>query len=84
MNMKVNNYKDRLSLAYLLNLRYEYESIVSYRNSFTLPTYDSDLNSLIYFLKNGHKSNRFKKRYDEAFSIAETIVNHSKDWLWKL
>ena len=78
-NMKVNNYRDRLSLAYLLNLRYGYESIVSFRSSFNLPTYESDLNSLKYFIQDGYKSNRFKKRYDDALGLAQTIVNHSKD-----
>lgn len=64
-----------MEISILLNLRYQFEAIVSFRKSFDLPSYNSDINSLRWFINNGHKSNRFRKRYGEAKQIAETIVN---------
>ena len=58
----------------LLNLRTRYEQIVSYRKTFDLPSYNSDIDSLKYFIEQGSKNNRFRRRFDEAMEIAQAIV----------
>lgn len=62
------------SLAELLRLRSEFESIVSYRKTFDLPNYNSDIDSLYYFIDNGARKNRFRKRFKEAMEIAKKII----------
>lgn len=62
------------SLAELLRLRSEFESIVSYRKTFDLPNYNSDIDSLYYFIDNGARKNRFRKRFKEAMEIANKII----------
>ena len=62
------------NLFQILGLRYEYENIVSFRKSFDLPSYNSDIDSLNYFLNQGAKNNRFRKNFDEAVSIAKHII----------
>lgn len=62
------------SLAELLRLRSEFEAIVSYRKTFDLPDYNSDIDSLYYFIDNGARKNRFRKRFKEAMEIANKII----------
>ena len=62
------------SLFEILSLRYQYEKIVSFRKSFDLPNYNSDIDSLYYFVNQGAKNNRFRKNFDEAVSIAKHII----------
>ncbi len=62
------------NLFEILSLRYQYEKIVSFRKSFDLPNYNSDIDSLYYFLNQGAKNNRFRKNFDEAVSIAKHII----------
>lgn len=62
------------SLAELLRLRSEFEAIVSYRKTFDLPNYNSDIDSLYYFIDNGARKNRFRKRFKEAIDIANKII----------
>jgi hypothetical protein len=65
-----------ISLAELLNLRYQYEQIVSYRRTYDLPSYDGDIDNLYYFINNGANKNRFRKRFDEAMEIAQKIIEN--------
>ena len=58
------------SLAELLSNRYQFEEIVSFRKTYDLPTYNSDIDSLYYFLNHGAKKNRFRKRFSEASYIS--------------
>jgi len=58
----------------LVNKRSQYEQIVSFRKTYDLPSYSSDIDSLYYFINNGAKNNRFRKRFDEAMSIAKHII----------
>ena len=67
------------SLFEILSLRYQYEKIVSFRKSFDLPTYNSDIDSLYYFVNQGAKNNRFRKNFDEAVSIANHIIKSYED-----
>ena len=62
------------SLADLLSLRFQYEQIVSFRRTFDLPNYNSDIDTLYQFVKSGAKNNRFRKRYNEALAIAKIII----------
>ena len=69
-----NNLIVSSSFAELLNLRTRFEEIVSFRKTYDLPNYNSDIDSLYYFIKHGAKNNRFRKRFDEALSIAQFII----------
>lgn len=62
------------SLADLLSLRYQYEQIVSFRRTYDLPNYSSNIDSLQHFIKHGAKNNRFRKRYNEALELAKLII----------
>jgi hypothetical protein len=62
------------SLADLLSLRFQYEQIVSFRRTFDLPNYNSDIDNLNHFVIHGAKNNRFRKRYNEALDIAKIII----------
>ena len=64
------------SLADILNLRFQYESLVTAQRPFNLKSHNSDIDSLIYFINTGHKSNRFRKNYKQAFDIAKEIVDY--------
>lgn len=79
MMMKLNSTtnessRDRITFFDLLNLRTEFESIVSYRKTYDLPNYNSNIDSLYYFIENGAKNNRFRKRFNEAMTIAKQII----------
>lgn len=79
MMMKLNSTtnessQDKITFFDLLNLRTEFESIVSYRKTYDLPNYNSNIDSLYYFIENGAKNNRFRKRFNEAMTIAKQII----------
>ena len=57
-----------------LNLRTEFESIVAFGKKYDLPNHNSDINSLVFFIDEGYKKNRFRKNYDRALEIAEIIL----------
>ena len=54
-----------------LNLRTEFEKLIT---RYDLPNKQSDINSLRYFVEEGHKKNRFRKHYVRALEIADEIV----------
>lgn len=60
----------------VLNKRYQFEQLVSYRKTFDLPDYDSTIESINYFINNGHKNNRFRKNFDEALKLAKEIMDY--------
>ena len=64
----------------VLSLRYQFEKIVSFRKAYDLPNYNSDIDSLYYFVTQGAKNNRFRKNYEEAMRIARegTLVIRSE------
>lgn len=62
------------NLFTILNQRYQFEKIVSFRKSYDLPNYNSDIDSLNYFVKNGAKNNRFRKSFEDAMGIAKNII----------
>ena len=55
----------------LLKLRTEFEEIVS---DFKLEQSGSDINTLRWFIDNGHKSNSLRDGYQKAYQIAEAII----------
>jgi hypothetical protein len=57
----------------ILNLRTQWEAIV-YQKNYSMPSCDSDVRSLENFVKDGHKSNRFKEGFSEAMSLAKKIL----------
>lgn len=63
----------------ILNKRSQFEEAVSYRRSFSLPDYESSIDSINYFLEHGHENNRFRKRYPEAKALAKEIANYYKN-----
>lgn len=58
----------------ILRLRTKFEEIISYRKTYDLPNYDSNIDSLYYFINHAGKKNRFRKRFDEAMVIATKII----------
>ena len=54
----------------LLRLRSDFEEITG---GFNMPD-GSDINTLKWFVENGHKSNSLRDGYQMAFQIAETII----------
>lgn len=58
----------------ILNLRYQYEELT---RKFSLPSYESDIDSIIWFIDNGHKSNSLRNGYDEAKRIAIIIKEYA-------
>jgi hypothetical protein len=55
----------------LLNLRTQFEETTE---DFKLEQRGSDINTLKWFVENGHKSNSLRDGYQMAFQIAETII----------
>ena len=63
---KLNN-----NIANLLMLRSEFEEITS---GFNVSVSGSDINSLEWFVENGHRSNSLRNGYERAKEIATIIV----------
>ena len=55
----------------LLNLRTRFEETTE---DFKLEQPGSDINSLKWFVENGHKSNSLRNGYQTALEIAEAII----------
>ena len=68
-----------MTLFEALSKRYQFEQLVSFRKTFDLPNYDSDITSLKYFINNGHKNNRFRKNFNEAMKLAEEILQYYEE-----
>lgn len=61
------------NLIETLNLRTQFEELTKdYR--FPQPYSGSDINTLNWFIKEGHKSNSLRTGYDQAKKIAKTII----------
>lgn len=65
-----------MTLFDVLNLRSEWEEIVSYRKSYDLPHYNGTIDNLYEFIESGAKKNRFRKNFDKAMEIAKQIVGY--------
>jgi hypothetical protein len=62
-----------MRLTEAINLRSEFEFITKLYN---MPQ-GSDIDTIEWFLKNGHKSNSLRKGFDEAKNIAKKIKEFS-------
>lgn len=65
------------SVAELLNLRYEFEQLTA---GYSMPD-GSNINTLEWFIENGHRSNSLRNGFDDAKELAITIVTEHKEWL---
>lgn len=63
-----------MTIEQMLVLRYEWESLVSYRKTYDLPSYDGTIDNLRHFVKCGGVKNRFRKNFDKATKVAEEIL----------
>ena len=59
-----------LGLTRIVQLRFEFEELTK---GYNMPD-GSDINTLKWFVENGHKSNSLRDGYQMAFQIAETII----------
>lgn len=64
--------KTNKSLAELLTLRSQWESIVA---DYKLQNYNGTIDNLKWFTKYGVRSNRFRPNFDQSLEIAQTIVS---------
>ena len=60
-------------------LRFQFEQLTS---GYNMPD-GSDINTLEWFVENGHRSNSLRNGFDDAKEIAITIVTEHKEWLKK-
>ena len=60
----------------ILNLRTQFEEITE---EFKLEQHGSDINTLNWFVENGHKSNSLRDGYRRALEIAEAIITEYKN-----
>jgi lambda repressor-like predicted transcriptional regulator len=60
-----------LNVQELLNYRTQFEEITS---DFKLDYTGSSINTLKWFVENGHKSNSLRNGYQKAYEIAEAII----------
>ena len=65
------------SLTELLALRNEFEELTA---GYSMPD-GSDINTLEWFIENGHRSNSLRNGFDDAKELAITIVTEHKEWL---
>ena len=64
-------------IGQLLNLRFQFEELT---RSFSMPE-GSDINTLEWFVENGHRSNSLRNGFDDAKQIAITILTEHDKWL---
>ena len=65
-----------MSFDSILNLRSQWERLVSTGRGFNLEDYNGTIDNLYYFLNEGAKKNRFRKDCKAAVEIAEQIVEY--------
>ena len=68
-----------MEIGEILRLRYEFEQLTY---GFSMPE-GSDINSLEWFVENGHRSNSLRNGFDDAKQIAIKILTEHDTWLKK-
>jgi len=58
----------------ILNLRTEFEEIVK---DFNMNTFNSGIDTIGWFIENGHRSNSLRNGFNEAMNIAKTIKEYA-------
>ena len=66
-----------MQIGEILRLRFEFEELTQ---GFSMPD-GSDINTLEWFVENGHRSNSLRNGFDDAKQIAITIITEHKEWL---
>ena len=61
----------------LLNLRVDFES---YTRDYNMPVKGSCINTLEWFVENGHRSNSLRNGFSYAKEIAKTIITEDTGW----
>jgi len=61
----------------ILNLRFEFEELT---NGYQMPE-GSDINTIEWFVENGHRSNSLRNGFDNAMEIAKTILTESDKYV---
>ena len=64
-------------IGQLLTLRFEFEELT---RGYSMPE-GSDINTLEWFVENGHRSNSLRNGFDDAKQIAITILTEHDKWL---
>jgi hypothetical protein len=60
----------------ILNLRGQFEELTS---GYNMPD-GSDINTIEWFIENGHRSNSLRNGFDDAMQLAKTILTESKKY----
>ena len=55
----------------VLMARYEWEEITK---RFNMPDHNGTLDILVWFINDGYKSNRLRRKYNEAYQLASDII----------
>ncbi len=64
------------SIGTILNKRFEFEELT---REFNMPE-GSDIDTIHWFLENGHRSNSLRNGFDNAKEIAEKIITEETEW----
>jgi len=67
-----------MPISTILNMRTEFEDITENYNMNGHA--GSSINSLNWFVENGHKSNSLRNGFDDAMEIANKILAEAKQW----
>lgn len=65
-----------MNIFEILRLRTEYEDIIT-KYKYKLPSYESSINNLEWFINNARKHNGLRNDFERAMNIAEQIVEES-------
>tara|TARA_Y200000002_G_C22517751_1_gene594150 strand:+ start:590 stop:826 length:237 start_codon:yes stop_codon:yes gene_type:complete len=64
-----------MNLIEILNKRFEFEEITKGYNA----EHGSDIDSIEWFIENGHRSNSLRNGFDDALKIAKEIKEFSNE-----
>ncbi len=59
-----------MQLAEILNIRTDFETLTQ---GFSMPSNESDINTIEWFIENGHRSNSLRDGFDDAMTLAKKI-----------
>jgi hypothetical protein len=73
MNIENESFLDTnvpIGLTRIIQLRFEFEEITK---SYNMEVSGSDINSIEWFIENGHRSNSLRNGFNDALNIAKKI-----------
>ena len=59
-----------IGLTYIVQLRYEFEELTK---GYNMEVSGSDINTIEWFIENGHRSNSLRNGFNDALTIAKII-----------